>query len=1382
MELRVTVEAPGVAAIDLLVEANSEARAGELTGALSEQLGVAARSLRIRRTGLILAPELPLADADLRDGDRLELLGGHEGTLADTVARDTVAELLVTGGPEAGRRLPLTAGRHVVGRGPGADIVVPDPSMSRRHLVFDVARDEIQVGDAGSSNGTFLEGRELAEPLPLLDGQIVEAGRSTFTLGGLGAPTAATGMPAAGGRIAFNRPPRVGGSLPAGDHVVTLPPVQDDAIHLPIGALLVPLAIGGILIAVTGNLLLLSFALLAPAMALVNFLDRRRTSVGRHGRAVREFRAQVTTLADALVTARADELKARRAAAPDLVALRQRVERLDPRLWERRPGDADALELRVGTADLPSSIHAEVSGAGYADLRAEAEQLLTASETLHGVPVTARLQATVLGLCGPAAVVESLARSLILQAAALHSPYDLRIACAVTASQPWDWVGWLPHAGRGSVAQGASAGRTLLERIARDDDPTLVVMDGALRIEPSLAAAAAAAGGAVIWLDTAVSRLPGSAGLIAELDTAVARLRLTDVTDGAEIADVSADGVGREAAEEIARLLAPLDDAGGDSGGEIPRRVSLLDLLELDDPDPAAIGRRWSLSVDHLRAPVGMGPSGPYEIDAGAVEGLRLLLGGMPGSGKSELLQTLIVSLAATHPPDRLAFLLIDYKGGAAFRDCIDLPHVAGLVTDLDEHLAERARASLRAELRHREQALHRAGVRSLRELAARGGPDVPPALLIVIDEFAALVREVPSFVETLVDVAQRGRSLGLHLVLATQRPRGVVSDGLRANANLRIAMRMSDRAESTDILEVGDAAAIPADLPGRALALTGRLVDGSPELTPFQAAYVSGLTAAVDAARVRVTPLRRAAAPGSRAAVLSGAGGEHASDLHRLVSACAEAAADARMARPRPPWLEPLPDHLALDDVWEPGSGVVLGLLDEPDALRQTPFAFTPEVDGSMLIYGASGAGKTTALQTVGLSLARGGSPADVQLYGLDFASGALRALEALPHCGSVVCAGEDERIIRLLSRLDDELIRRKAAATCEPRIVVLVDGLAGFTGTFERVDYGEPVSALVRLAAEGRALGIHVVATAQRRAEVPSALGGVVQLRVVLRLADPGEYASLGVPRRALAGAQLPPGRGFVGDGLELQVAAPGDLDAAGRELARRTRLKAPAVGVLAEKYLRDRLPAPDARLEAVIGIDDASLKPAVLRLADGGALVAGGARTGKTTALATIVASLAGGPGALPLHLIALRREALAELSVWSSLAIGVDEGAERLATIVATSEPAIIVIDDAVSFSEGLAAASCAALLNRGRDEPVRIIAAAETRALGGVFGGWLRDLRGEGRGLLLSPNLDVDGDLLGVRLPRTSRSRGPFPAGRGFLVARGIAALVQVAGD
>ena len=260
--------------------------------------------------------------------------------------------------------------------------------------------------------------------------------------------------------------------------------------------------------------------------------------------------------------------------------------------------------------------------------------------------------------------------------------------------------------------------------------------------------------------------------------------------------------------------MSPLVDAGAvlDDDSDLPRTVSWL---ELHDPrladDPAAVIERWQESRSILtgpaapaagprRAPAPCAPSSARRPASRtrstcACTARTRCSAAPPAPGKSELLQTWILAMAAAHSPQRVTFLLVDYKGGSAFRDCVNLPHTVGLVTDLSPHLVTRALASLRAELTYREHLFSQKKVKDLLELEQTGDPDTPPSLVIVVDEFAALVQEVPDFVDGVVNVAQRGRSLGLHLVLATQRPTGVIKDNLRANTNLRLALRMADEA-----------------------------------------------------------------------------------------------------------------------------------------------------------------------------------------------------------------------------------------------------------------------------------------------------------------------------------------------------------------------------------------------------------------------------------------------------------------------------------------------------------------------------------------------------------------------------------------------------------
>ena len=805
MRLRLSVGTRDGTPDDVAVEIDPDAPLADLIVALAPAAGVAPSQVRALATprGVIeVGGDRPLRSSGVRDGDHLDLLEAAEASPTRSAA---ALELVAVGGPSVGVRIPLGPGRCVIGRGEGADVVVNDRAMSRRHMVFDVDGATVTVADAGSSNGTYVQGEAVRKPQPLAAGETIEAGQTRFEihrpLNG-DAPAGDSEL-----RTRFNRPPRVATPLQPTAPVLPAAPAAREPNPLPLGAMAIPVVVGGVMVAVTGNLLLLSFMLLTPSMVLYNHFEGRRSAGRSRRRDDASYQQQLAAAVAELHELRSRDEQQRRAAAPDVAEIQRRAFELVPGLWERRLDDDDALTLRIGTADLPSTINPPPPPDGGDP----GPGVLTA--TLAAVPVTVPVRTGVLGLAGRDTEVDGIARWLVAQAAVLHSPAELRIAAALDGGRvaAWDWLKWLPHVDPAGLVIGPAASRTLLEDLAEQARPTLVVIDGALGVEPGLAGRAAAAGGsAVVWLGRDQPRLPGTCTQVAVLDQQLAHLTLTDVRAGTVVESVTAEQLDAAQAEELARRLTAVEDAGAARAmGAIPSRLSLFDLLGLPEPTPTTLAGRWQANRDHLRAAIGRSADGPFEIDAGAVDGLRMVLAGMPGTGKSELLLSLIGSLAATHGPDRVTFLLVDYKGGAAFRDCMGLPHTVGLLTDLDEHLAERCRISLVAELRRREALLAEQGAKNLRALVRRNAAAAPPALLIVVDEFATLAREVPSFVGAVLDVAQRGRSLGMHLVLATQRPRGAIDDTLRANTNLRIAMRVADPAESQDVIGASDAAGI---------------------------------------------------------------------------------------------------------------------------------------------------------------------------------------------------------------------------------------------------------------------------------------------------------------------------------------------------------------------------------------------------------------------------------------------------------------------------------------------------------------------------------------------------------------------------------------------
>ena len=1398
------------------------------------------RTLSVPRLGQMLSLRAPLAASGLRSGDRLV-----PGAVSAQRVELGVAELVVVGGPAAARVVALAPGEHVLGSAAEAEVELPDPSLAGRHarLLVD-GEGGAAIVDEGAASGTAVEGVRLrpGEPRSLGAEELVQAGETVFSV----RPAVASTIPPKAGTpvVFFNRPPRVRRDPAEATVRIPAPPGEPVRPRLQAVASLVPLVLGAVLWRITGSATMLLFMTMSPVMLGSNYLEDRRRGKRFFRRAAAEFRQRLHELGDELDRHLAREVRERRAAAPALPELLARAEAHAPTLWERRPGDPDFLTLRTGTHEQPSLTAVALDDGGAAGLRAEAEALAASYATAPLVPATVPLaEAGVVGLCGPRARVDALARSLVVQAATLHSPRDVVIAAAIGEQRTpeWEWLKWLPHVrADGSplerhVAVGRLRSRELLEsllalvaerraeaesqiatRAKRFHPFVLVLVDEEVAPERALVGellrAAADVSVGVVWLGSDSAALPGECRWLVELAGQRCTLDSTNARTGELAAGVNAELLACGLAEECARALAPVRDVADPGAARaLPERVGLLELLGGERLDTDWIEQRWLLA-DGLRAVVGVGADGPLALDLRA-DGPHGLVAGTTGAGKSELLQTLIASLAATVPPTRLTFLLVDYKGGAAFKQSTELPHTVGFVTDLDPHLTQRALISLNAELRRREQILHDAGAKDLAELERRDPAHAPASLVIVIDEFATLAKEVPDFVAGVVDVAQRGRSLGVHLLLATQRPAGVVNDNIKANTNLRIALRVGENTESSDVIGVPDAARIPRNRPGRAYVRTGHS-----ELTELQAAFVGGITeVSAEEAPLGVRPFTLDEGDGG-AHPDSGVEDGGQTDLRRLVVAARLAAERLELPRQPSPWLPALPAVLPLETLEaQPRDGIVpLGLLDEPTAQRQRAQLLDLDRDGNLLVFGSSGSGKTTLLRTVAVALAGSASPAELHLYALDFASRGLAALASLPHCAGVLVSDESERIERLfgvLRRTIDErkaLLARDGALSFQdyrrledaqplPRIVVLLDGYAGFQSMFEKVDLGALVEALPRLVAEGRQLGVHFVISVERRGAVPPALAGIVQSRVVLRLTDEDDYRALGIDPRSLRGVTLPPGRGFGEGNLELQCALAGEDPTGEAQAAALTRLAdrlrrrypdtaAPPLETLPLEVPRAELDASDSPFHAAIGVAEVDLGAAVVDLAARNFLVAGPYRSGRSTALLALAESLLAGDPTLDMHLLAPRRSPLPLAPLWAGGACGEDDcaaAAGQLAKLVearrkgeAELVPLIVFVDDAEELLETKAAPALEQIVRRGRDVGVCVVAAAERHSALRAFSGWLREVRKDGHGLLLAPDLETDGELLGVRLPR--RSKPSFPPGRGYLVDRGSLQLIQVA--
>jgi S-DNA-T family DNA segregation ATPase FtsK/SpoIIIE len=1011
--------------------------------------------------------------------------------------------------------------------------------------------------------------------------------------------------------------------VPSGEIVVAAPPrlaqaaAQGWPLLLPLlsGAGSLPLLLGSSgsgrrwLLLGTGASLLLSTA----AGLGLRLLARRGVE-----RARRRERARYLDHLDRVGAEVARVAQAQRAAArwlhPDLDWL-LRLVAAGERVWDRSATDEDFLEVRVGIGEVPlaAPVRLDLGHDPLADhepeLLTRAEDLVERSTRLRELPLTVALRrAGVVAVHGPPGAARSLVRSMLLRAAVLQGPSDLAIVGLFPpdAAPAWEWLKWLPHAReapvagatpvpRCRVAAGSRRAAALLEQVvgARLGGGTsdggephrLVVIDGytpdgALGRLPAVAAllrTAPVAGVTVICLVGRAADEPSTTALRVELDgwggVAVTGLAAAE----RRVRRGRADRADPAVSEAIARRLAPLR------------------LAAPTDPDVEEVesGDAW------LRAPIGqlLGASAgaPVLLDlkeaAAGGMGPHGLLVGATGSGKSELLRTLVAGLALTHPPELLSLVLVDFKGGAAFAGLAGLPHTAGLITNLqaEPRTVDRARAALRGELERRQRLLRDAGDLDSIEAYQRTRSADPtleplPRLLIVVDEFGELLAAHPEFLELFTAIGRTGRSLGIHLLLASQRLEAGRLRGLDSHLRYRICLRTFSPADSAAVLGAPDAYFLPP-APGHGLLK----VDSDPHLR-FKSLLVSGLSRATTVGPAAIAPepplvlpfdplieparpggsdgRSGRSVPGSDAHAAAGPpAAPGCGDLEAVVRAMAPIVRAGR--RTHRIWLPPLAATIPLDQVVELGGAprspdhpdwlrVPVGIVDRPFEQSQEPLLldFTGR-SGHLAIAGAPRSGKSTLLATLIAGFALTHRPDEVQSYCVDLGGGLLHELAGLPHVGAVLGIREPGEVCRLVRDLLAILAereegfrrhgidsmpgwhRRRAAAPLAERdrygeVFLVIDNWSRFRQAFPDLEPEIEV-----LAGSGLHYGVHLVVAANRWADLRLALRDNIGGRLELRLNDPVESE---IDRAAAA--RLPdrlPGRGLTPAGDEFQTAVP-------------------------------------------------------------------------------------------------------------------------------------------------------------------------------------------------------------------------------------------------
>ncbi|SDL89247.1 DNA segregation ATPase FtsK/SpoIIIE, S-DNA-T family [Arthrobacter sp. ov407] len=1359
--------------IELSVEVPEPCPGADLEAAIARRYGTGGLSVRGVPLAAMTVGVPPLVPgAVLVDGAVLVAgagrVNGAVATSRSGPGQPETATLLlaVDSGPGAGMLVALRRGRLRIGRS-GAEIVIPDAALSRQHARLVVSDSDVRIVDLGSANGTSVDGRKV-RMAPLTTASSIRCGDSIISLR-LGPPSAP--------HAAADSVTTFAGASVATPLVVrgTAAPSHRAAVAV---AAVLPLLIGIGLALLTGMWMFLAFTAISAVSALVPFLSGRRQR--------RELKAAVAEAA-------LQDRERRRQAAPSVADLAIGCAAGAPPAARAPHGETPEICLRLGLADQAANIRLEPPHSGFRP------------PSLGQVPLTLDPAPSVVTIHGSAAAVAGLMRSFILQLAA----YPLGGSTRLLLHGPADTVP-LPARFLPGVTLSAHDATTAALLVARPGGPgrsgepgegfdrgVLILWDtpgqsGAAPgpdttgAGPTFRTLAAAHG----WRVIECSPEQGPA----EHPGIVLGRRGALVIAGAPPLDFVPDLVPAVVFDRFCRGFNATLHTPMAPPPAIPQHCSLADVLPLAAPD---ISRRWSRTGAEagLGTAVGTGSLGTLEIDL-KTDGPHFLVAGTTGSGKSEFLRTLAAGLAASHPPDRINLLFIDFKGGSGLGPLTGLPHCVGMLTDLGAAQVERTLVSLRAEVRRREELLARVNAPDLAayESSPAAGPPVP-YLVIVVDEFRILVDEAPAALSELMRIAAIGRSLGIHLVMATQRPQGALNADIRANVTTCIALRVQSGPESFDIMGSGLAAAIPIARPGRAFLIRGAQ---PPEefqtatLTPRTAARTDGIvtvrTVSDDMTRPPTIATLRAEGSPNREPHSGGAALTPAQGAAPLIDAIVRLWQELGGRPPRQPVADPLPALLP-----HPGSGhtdrdtVRLGRVDLPELQRVAELGWSPARHGHLGLVGAeAGAGDAALALAVHQLLA---GSVESHLYILD-AAGAFSAAAAAPRVGAVAGPHEVRRAARVLRRVAEEVTSRLSApaARSRPRLVLVLSGWGAWVSAFRSGPLAWAEDLVQDIVRDGSRAGITVIVSGERELVTARFFAGLPN-RIFFpagstdegRLAWPRLPALEPVPGRVAVFGAFVPATLATGHAAQLfePTAVGGRHPAGGAVSMRPFRVEAlpvlvtvdevlaqcgnpgpgqgipPRAALLAVMPAAAHFPVPAAAL--LLGVGGDELRPHEIRLPAGGVLaVLGGPGSGKSTLLAAL-------PGMNPTRTWLAPRPGADAGQYWSGLYASALAGTlDR--TAIALADDADLLAHEANSALADLNTLGWRVILTAG---------------FGLAFGQRV-DLaataRSQGRAVLIRPRGLMDGEPFGVRF----ETENSPPPGRAVVISDGRATPVQLA--
>ncbi len=875
-----------------------------------------------------------------------------------------------------------------------------------------------------------------------------------------------------------------------------------------------------------------------------------------------------------------------------------------PALWNKSSVHEDFLDVRLGTGDIPSFNDIETPKeqlmAEHDPLNNKTEEIKLAMSTLKDVPVSLSVYNN--RFVGIVSSVRekalNIARVMSVQIASAHPYTDVRMCVVFPMKERdhWNYMRYLPHVWtpdgklRLMCCDKNSVGdvmyfmsemiRGRLEKskeVNNEDKDTKVlphyvflIADSSLLAEEAIAKyllnPTEEMGISVIMLADSADKLPSSCNAIITDEGDTQRF-LSTVNAFPERDNVKFDRLSHRSAENFARALSGIHIRETGVSAGIPDILTFLDMYKTSKVEDLNIYHRWleNRTYESMRAMVGYKSGNqPLYLDIHEkYHGPHGLVAGTTGSGKSETLQSYILSLAVNYHPDEVAFILIDYKGGGMAQSFEGLPHVSGVITNLGGNATNRALLSINAEIKHRQKLFNDFKVKHIDayiELYRSGVATEPmPHLLIIADEFAELKKEQPEFVRSLVSAARVGRSLGVNLILATQKPSGVVDDEIWSNTRFRLCLRVADKSDSNEMLKKPDAAYITGT--GR-----GYFQVGSDEI--FEE-FQSGWSGAAYEPEVPFSDEKNAkvelinligknGVPKKKDKKKKSDNIQEVTQLDAIVKYALKIAKEHKIASVRQIWLPALAKRIYLEELaTQKPEGFSLklpvGLADNPEAQSQYTAYVDFLSDGNLLVCGPSGSGKTSLLQTIIYGAVTQYQPSDVNIYILDFSSRTMAVFGSMPHIGGVCFDGEDDKLSDTFEFFANELSERKKKFASMgigsfkeyiqfnkdcPAMLLILDNFTAFYENYDKFD--DDLAVITR---EGVSYGIYTVITANASGDLRSRLRQNFNCGIALQMPDRFEYEAVTGERTEIIPEGKTPGRGLIKApfSVEFQVALP-------------------------------------------------------------------------------------------------------------------------------------------------------------------------------------------------------------------------------------------------